>query len=267
MPDVSNARHESALIEFERVTVMRGDTTALDDISLRIGAGEHVAIIGPNGCGKSTFIKAITRECYPLARDESSLKILGGDQWNIFELRSLLGIVSSDLMTFCIRDMTGLDMVLSGFFSSIGIWPNHEVTEQMRARAWEALEHLEVAYLAERFTDQMSSGEGRRLLLARALVHQPRALILDEPSTALDLFAQHELRATLRKLAHSGIGIVMVTHFLSDLIPEIERVILMQRGKIVADGPKREILTARRLSELFGLKVDLAERDGYYNLW
>jgi iron complex transport system ATP-binding protein len=137
----------------------------------------------------------------------------------------------------------------------------------MRARAWEALEHLEVAYLAERFTDQMSSGEGRRLLLARALVHQPRALILDEPSTALDLFAQHELRTTLRKLARSGIGIVMVTHFLSDLIPEIERVILMQRGRIVADGPKREVLTARGLSELFGLKVDLAERDGYYNLW
>ncbi len=111
--------NENALIEFERVTVMRGDTKALDDISLRIGAGEHVAIIGPNGCGKSTFIKSITRECYPLALPESSLKILGGDHWNVFELRSLLGIVSSDLMTFCIRDMTGMEMVLSGFFSSI----------------------------------------------------------------------------------------------------------------------------------------------------
>jgi iron complex transport system ATP-binding protein len=260
-----NDKH--GLIQFERVTVMRGDTRALDDISLTIGAGEHVAIIGPNGCGKSTFIKAITRECYPLARKETSLKILGGEDWNIFELRSLLGIVSSDLMTFCIRDMTGLEMVLSGFFSSIGIWPNHQVTEEMRSRAWKALEHLEVTSLAERFTDQMSSGEGRRLLLARALVHAPRALILDEPSTALDLFAQHELRTTLRKLARSGIGMVMVTHHLSDLIPEIERVILMRQGKIVADGPKREILTAGRLSELFGLKVDLAERDGYYNLW
>ena len=137
----------------------------------------------------------------------------------------------------------------------------------MRASAWQALEHLEVTYLADRFTDQMSSGEGRRLLLARALVHQPRALILDEPSTALDLFAQHELRNTLRKLAGKGIGLVMVTHFLSDLIPEIERVILMQRGRILADGPKREILTARRLSDLFGLEVELVEREGYYNLW
>lgn len=264
---MKTSRAEHPLIEFERVTVMRGDAKALDDITLKIGAGEHVAIIGPNGCGKSTFIKAITRECYPLARRESSVKILGGENWNIFDLRSLLGIVSSDLMTFCIRDITGLDMVLSGFFSSIGIWPNHQVTEPMRQRAWKALEQLEVTHLAERATDQMSSGEGRRLLLARALVHEPRALILDEPTTALDLFAQNELRATLRKLAAAGIGIVMVTHHLSDLIPEIERVILMQRGKVVADGAKREVLTEARLSSLFGLRLDLAERDGYYNLW
>src|SRR5579863_3410995 len=145
MPDILD-HPKPPLIEFERVTVMRGDTLALDDVSLKIGAGEHVAIIGPNGCGKSTFIKAITRECYPLARDQTSLKILGGDRWNIFELRALLGIVSSDLMTFCIRDMTGLEMVLSGFFSSIGIWPNHAVTDAMLEQSWKALEHLEVTY-------------------------------------------------------------------------------------------------------------------------
>jgi iron complex transport system ATP-binding protein len=255
------------LIEFEQVSVMRGATLALDDISLKIGAGEHVAIIGPNGCGKSTFIKVITRECYPLARDGSWLNILGEDHWDVFELRRLLGIVSSDLMAYCTRDVSGLDLVLSGFFSSIGIWPNHEVTPEMRLSAKRALEQLEVPHLAGRYTDEMSSGEARRVLLARALVHEPRALILDEPSTALDLFAQHELRETLRRLARSGIGIVMVTHHLSDLIPEIERVILMQRGRIVADGPKREILTADRLGGLFGLPVDLAERSGYYNLW
>jgi iron complex transport system ATP-binding protein len=258
---------ECPLIEFERVSVMRGSTLALDDISLRIGAGEHVAIIGPNGCGKSTFIKAITRECYPLARDGSRLNILGKDHWNVFELRTLLGIVSSDLMAFCTRDVTGLDLALSGFFSSIGIWPHQQVTSEMRQRAERALLQLEVPHLARRFTDEMSSGEARRVLLARALVHEPRALILDEPSTALDLFAQYELRQILRNLAQSGIGIVMVTHHLSDLIPEIERVILMQRGRVVADGPKREILTAERLSGLFGLPLNLAEQDGYYNLW
>lgn len=255
------------LIEFEHVTVMRRSTIAVDDVSLKIGLGEHVAILGPNACGKSTLIKAITRECYPLVREGSSVRILGEERWNVFELRTLLGIVSSDLMATCTRDVSGRDIVLSGFFSSIGIWPHQEVTSEMHERSERALAMMEVSHLAERFTDEMSSGEARRVLLARALVHDPRALILDEPSTALDLFAQHELRLILRKLAQSGIGIVMVTHHLSDLIPEIDRVVLMDRGRIVADGPKREVLVASRLSALFGRPLELSERDGYYNLW
>ena len=256
-----------ALIEFENVSVMRGETLALKEVTLRIGLGEHVAILGPNGCGKSTLIKTITRECYPLVREGSSVRIMGRDRWNVFELRQLLGIVSSDLMTSCTRDVTGRDIALSGFFSSIGIWPHQQVTPAMHEKAEQALAMLEVSHLADRFTDEMSSGEARRVLLARALVHDPHALILDEPSTALDLFAQHELRLIFRKLAQAGIGLVMVTHHLSDLIPEIDRVVLIDHGRIIADGPKREILIAPRLSELFGLPLDLTERDGYYNLW
>jgi iron complex transport system ATP-binding protein len=256
-----------SLIEFERVTVMRGKTAALQEVSLRIGIGEHVAILGPNGCGKSTLIKAMTRECYPLAAEGSSVRILGQERWDVAELRMMLGIVSMDLMTMCTRSVSGRDIVLSGFFSSIGIWPHQEVKPDMYERADRAMSLMEVFHLAERCTDEMSSGEARRVLLARALVHDPRALILDEPSVSLDLSAQHELRLILRKLSRSGIAIVIVTHHLSDLIPEIERVVLMNRGRIVADGPAREMLVEWRLSELFGRPVQLSQRDGYYNLW
>jgi len=246
---------------------MRGHTVALNDVSLKIGLGEHIAILGPNGCGKSTLIKAITRECYPLIQDGSSVRILGEERWEVWELRKLLGIVSSDLMATCTRAASGRDIVLSGFFSSIGIWPHQEITPQMLESADRAMEMLEVSHLAERFTEEMSSGEARRVLIARALVHDPRALLLDEPSIALDLSAQHELRLMLRKLAQSGIGIVMVTHHLSDLIPEMDRVVLMNRGTIIADGPTREVLVENRLSALFGRPLELSERDGYYNLW
>jgi len=258
---------QPSLIEFEHVSVVRGGTLALNDVSLKIGVGEHVAILGPNGCGKSTLIKAITREVYPLLNEGSSVRILGEDRWDVSELRTLLGIVSSDLMTTCTRAVSGRDIVLSGFFSSIGIWPHQEIAAGMHEQAERAMAMLEVLHLADRDTDEMSSGEARRVLLARALVHSPRALILDEPSIALDLSAQHELRMILRKLAQSGIGIVMVTHHLSDLIPEIERVVLMQHGKILADGSTREVLVEHRLSELFGRPLELSERDGYYNLW
>jgi len=256
-----------ALIRLRNVTVMRGGNVALRDLSLTIGQGEHVAILGPNGCGKSTLIKTITRECYPLAGEDSSVEILGQSLWNVFSLRSMLGIVSNDLMTQCTREITGVDVVLSGFFSSIGIWPNHHVTEEMREKAAEALMLLEAPHLSEKPVNEMSSGEARRMLIGRALVHGPKALLLDEPSTSLDLFAQHELRETVRRLAQSGIGIVLVTHHLSDIIPEIDRVILMRAGQIVADGAKSEVLTARSLRDLFGVDVELAQRDGYYHLW
>jgi iron complex transport system ATP-binding protein len=255
------------LIDLRRVTVMRGENIALRELSLTIGAGEHVAILGPNGCGKSTLIKTITRECYPLAQPGSLVEILGQSLWNVVDLRSMLGIVSNDLMAQCTREITGFEIVLSGFFSSIGIWPNHHVTDAMRAKASEVLTLLEAPHLANKPVEEMSSGEARRMLIGRALVHAPRALLLDEPSTSLDLFAQHELREMVRKLAQSGIGILLVTHHLSDIIPEIDRVILMREGRVVADGPKDRLLTADSLRDLFGVEVELAQRDGYYHLW
>jgi iron complex transport system ATP-binding protein len=246
---------------------MRGDTVALRNVSLTIGAGEHVAILGPNGCGKSTLIKTITRECYPLAQPGATVTIMGESVWNVASLRSMLGIVSNDLMAQCTREITGGEIVLSGFFSSIGIWPNHHVTPKQRRKAADILRFLEAAHLADKRVDEMSSGEARRMLIGRALVHDPKALLLDEPSTSLDLFAQHELRENVRKLARSGIAILLVTHHLSDIIPEIDRVILMRDGEIADDGPKEELLTAVGLSKLFGVKVELARRDGYYHLW
>jgi iron complex transport system ATP-binding protein len=154
------------LIEFEHVSVMRGTTVALNDVSLRIGVGEHVAILGPNGCGKSTLVKAITRECYPLVREGSRVRIMGRDRWNVFELRTLLGIVSNDLMSACTRAVSGREIVISGFFSSIGVLDEHEITADMHEGADRALSLLDALHLAERCTNEMSSGEARRVLLA-----------------------------------------------------------------------------------------------------
>jgi iron complex transport system ATP-binding protein len=258
---------EPALVDLRNVRVVRGDNVALDDFSLRINAGEHVAILGPNGCGKSTLIKTITRECYPVIREGSSMTILGQSRWNIFELRSVLGIVSNDLMQDVTGETSGREVVLSGFFSSTRIFDHQTVEPEQRRRADAVLERVGISHLAERPVAEMSSGEAKRVLIARALVHDPQTLLFDEPSNSLDVFAQHGLRETMRQLAQSGIGIVLVTHHLSDVIPEINRVVLMTKGKIQADGRKQDLLNPAEISRLFEIPVDITRRDGYYHLW
>src|SRR6266705_2258669 len=178
------------LLSLKRVTVMRGDRAGLEDVTLEIASGEHICILGPNGCGKSTLIKTITRECYPLVRQGSSISILGRENWNVFELRSLLGIVSPDLLASCTTDATGRDVVLSGFFSSTRIFPHHHPDPKLLARAEETLWRLGVGHLADRALAEMSSGEATRTLIARALVHNPQTLLFDEPSNALDIGSQ-----------------------------------------------------------------------------
>lgn len=254
-------------MDLSNIRVIRGDNVALDDFSLRIAAGEHVAILGPNGCGKSTLIKTITRECYPVVRDGSSMTILGQRRWNIFQLRTVLGIVSNDLMADCTGETSGREVVLSGFFSSTRIFDHQTVQPDHRRRADAVLDRLGVPHLADRPVAEMSSGEAKRILIARALVHDPGTLLFDEPSNSLDVSAQHGLRETMRELAQSGIGIVLVTHHLSDVIPEIGRVVLMRNGKIQADGKKEELLETNRISRLFGIPVEITKRDGYYHLW
>lgn len=252
------------LIDMRNITVMRGRKTALDGFNLRIGCDEHVAILGPNGCGKSTLIKTITRECYPVFREDSSISILGEESWDVFKLRSRLGIVSNDLMLSCTGEACGRDVVLSGFFSSTAVWPNHDVDVQKRQLADAALAELKISHLAERPVSEMSSGEARRVLIARALVHRPHALLFDEPCNSLDLAAQQSLRHAMSALAQSGTAIILVTHELADIVPEIQRVVLMSGGRVVADGSKEEILRVERLSALFGIDLEITRRDGHY---
>jgi iron complex transport system ATP-binding protein len=258
------------LLELRNVSVQRGERQterlALDHVSLRIEQGEHTCILGPNGCGKSTLIKTITRECYPLALEGASMSILGRERWDVAELRSSLGIVSPDMLALCTSDATGRDVVLSGFFSATRIFPHHKPSPELLEKVDGALARLGLTHLADRPVAEMSSGEAKRTVIARALVHRPSTLLFDEPTNALDIGAQFQLRETMRELARSGLGVLLVTHHVSEIIPEIERIILLREGHVVGDGPKDEILTEGRLRELFGVPIQLTRAGGYYHV-
>jgi len=255
-------------LELEHVNVARGETTVLHDINLRVGAGEHIAILGPNGCGKSTLIKTMTCECYPLALEGTRVSIFGRERWDLTELKRRLGVVSAELPGKATLRTTGRDAVLTGFFSSSTLWPNLVVTAAMRERAQEVLELVGAAGFAEQLVGEMSAGQQRRVMIGRALVGSgAEMLLLDEPSNMLDLAAQQGLRGMLRRLAVQGTGILLITHHIADILPEIGRVILMREGRIVADRAKAELLRADVLSELFGVRVGVEERDGFFHAW
>lgn len=264
--------NEAEFLELRHVNVARGERTVLHDVNLTVRAGEHVVILGPNGCGKSTLILAMTCQIYPIFSPQMKLRIFGRERWDLTQLRKQLGVVGSGLMG---SDMpgertastSGLDAVIAGFFSASTLWPNLHVTAEMRERAHEALERMEALKLAKRLVGEMSAGEKRRILIARALVHRPRQLLLDEPSNALDLAAQRELRETLRRLAAEGTGLMLVTHYLGDILPEIKRVILMRNGRIVGDGAREELLTAPKLSELFSTPVRIGHDEEWLHSW
>ncbi|MEG2802729.1 ATP-binding cassette domain-containing protein [Stenotrophomonas sp.] len=254
------------LIELDRACVIRGQVRVLHDLSLRIAQGQHTALLGPNGCGKSSFIKLITRELYPLAQADGSVavRVLGQNRWQVDRLRSQLGIVTGDLSSN-LADMPGLtveEAVLSGFFASFVVPAFREVTAEMRQRVRDTLGLVGALPLLQRGYAELSAGETRRVLIARALVNRPQALLLDEPSTGLDLIARQHLIATMRRLAAEGITLVLVTHHIEEIIPEIERVVMLRGGRIVADGSRAELLRDGPLSDLFGGPVQVVEHDG-----
>ena len=268
----SPAAADCLLLDFDKITIQRGDRVILRDFRLQIRAGEHLAILGPNGSGKSTLVKLMTCELYPQAGIRGTrFRLFGEEQWSLEDVHRRVGIVTLDMLQhlsheITTREVTARDMVLSGFFNSLGLWPHHVVTATQQRRTREILGFLRITHLANRPLSAMSSGEQRRALIGRALVHNPEALILDEPTTSLDPGAVHEFRRVLSRLARMGKSVVLVTHNVADLVPEIERVLLMKNGRLVADGPKSQVLSSASLSRLFGKKLRLIRHRRHYDL-
>lgn len=254
------------LIDIRNAAVYRGDTRVFDNLTLCIRQNEPTAILGPNGSGKTTLLKVITRELYPVRRNDSHLRILGRETWDVWELRSHIGVVSDDLQMHYAPATSALDVVLSGYFSSVGVHGSiaGRITVDQRRRALEVMHDLGVGPLARTPLGTMSTGQQRRCLLARALVHDPGTLILDEPTAGLDLAASFDYLAHIRRLANRGRNIVLVTHLLNEIPPEVGRVVLIREGAVLADGPKDETLTAGNLTALYGTGICLVKVDGYY---
>lgn len=250
-------------LELQSVEVWLGPRRVFDDLTLRLHPGEHTVVLGPNGSGKSSLVKLLSRELYPVVKPGSCLRIFGSATVNLWELRGRIGLVSQDLQAAYGGRVPAADVVLSGFFGSVGIGRSQVATAAQHRRVAELMEQLGLAGLAERPYGQLSDGQRRRLLLARALVHGPEVLVLDEPTNGLDLKAKHQLLAILRDLARTGTTLLLVTHQIEAILPEISRCVLLREGKVVGDGPSDALLQDVPLSALFATPLRVCEANGY----
>ena len=254
------------ILDIQHATVYRGDTRVFADFSFALHEGEHAAIIGPNGAGKSTILKVLAGEVHPVPLDETSIRLFGEAQWNVWDVRKRLGIVSHDLQHQYMDQVTGLKVILSGFYASIGIYGHQDYSYAQIARADKMLEEMGVGWLKDRRFGDMSTGEQRRCLLGRAVVHEPTALVLDEPTSGLDLTATFQYLDLVRTHIRKGKTLLLVTHHIHEIPPEVERVVLLKRGKILQDGDKRAVLSEDNLSALFDRSVTLAQANGWYQV-
>lgn len=258
---------EQPIIVLNDISVRRKGKNILNKVDLTINKDEHVAIIGPNGAGKSTLVQIISQEIHPLYSSTSKRLVFNKERWHVLELRKKMGIVSAALQYLCTTSYPVLHIVLSGFFSSIGLDFHHQVTKEMEEEAYQRLKEQKVEHLADKPMRNLSSGEARRVLLARATVHNPQVMLLDEAVSNLDLPAKSMYRNSVKNFTKEGKTVILVTHDLSEIIEEINRVIILKEGSVFADGPKSEILNEETLSAAYDTKVFLSQRDNRYNAW
>lgn len=247
------------LIEVNDAVVRREGKTILSIGSFTLEEGRSVAILGPNGSGKSTFVDLISRETFPLHREIPPVLFRGKHNRTLEEIKQQIGFVSASMQDQIAVHLDALEVVEGGFFGSLGVPKRFSVSESQRDAAFDVMQELGIADLAEQDMLTLSTGQARRVLVARALVHDPDVLVFDEPCTGLDPNGMYYVRKSMSSVIDAGKSVVLVTHYPEDIVPEIDRIVLIKDGRIIADGTREQLLAPQSLSMLFDLPVTAFE--------
>ena len=260
------SKHTDAIITCD-LTVTRIDTHILRGITCRIPSGLCTAILGPNGSGKTTFTRTLTAQMFIT---KGTVTVLGQTigQTDVRALRQRIGVVNPavghDGGVTVDDELSAREAVLTGFFGTIGLY--HEVSDEQRTRADEALAQVGIAHRSDLRFSLLSTGEQRRCLIARALVNHPELLILDEPTAGMDIAGREQVLATVEQILDQPEPptVLMITHHVEELSPRTQYVMLLDQGEVVASGSPDEVITSENLGRLYGCEVLVRKEHGRF---
>lgn len=257
---------QQAFLRLHDAVVRRSGKTILEISDFTLEFGQHMALLGPNGAGKSTFIKLITREVLPLYKDDPAVLFMGNPRATLAQVKQTVGMVSSTMQDQITVHLPVVEIVVGGLYGTLGLPHGTTLQQKDVERAQQVMAELGILDLAERDVMTLSTGQARRVLIARALIHEPKVLVLDEPCTGLDPAGMFHVRKSMRKLAQRGVTLVLVTHYPEDIVPEIDRVTMIRDGKVFADGRKQDLLTSEAMTKLFDVPLQTSQTGEYFSL-
>ena len=260
---IVNLKASQPVLSVDGLHIERGGTVILNEVSWRVARGQHWAILGANGSGKTSLLSALTGYLMPTAGNVSLLgETYGRSDWR--ELRKKIGIVSSSVRQMMADEEPALESVASGKYAMIDFWGR--LTRREKAEALALLRQVECEYLAQRIWRVLSQGERQRVLIGRALMARPRVLILDEPCAGLDPAAREHFLQFIQRLGRrrNSPTLILVTHHVEEIMPVFSHVLVLKAGQVLGAGEKTATLSTKILSQTFGAKVKLQLKAGRY---
>ena len=238
----------------------------LSDININLNYGENILILGPNGSGKTTFLKLLNRSIYPIKSKNSLFKLFNEENINIWELRKKVGFLFKEMEKRVSYGVKLYDVISSGFTGIFNSRYSHLLSEREKIKIDNLINQWELSNIIETEFQTLSDGQKRRALLARALVYEPKILVLDEPFCNLDLKSSFILNQNIKKLLNQSVNIIYVTHNLESILSKTNRVLLMKDGKIINDGCPKELINTKNISNLFNISIKVIEQEGYWRV-
>ena len=251
-------------LDVKNTTAYKQDYKVINNLSIKLFYDEKIIILGPNGSGKSSIVDLINRNIYPLVEKESHFKIFNQELIDIWKVRNYISTVNNEIKFRINKDLIVKDVLLSGLYGRFCKVDNPKIEELNRVK--ELIEKMFLNDIADKEFGCLSDGERQISIIARAIINNPKVLILDEPSVNLDLRSRIFLVEKIKHLSQLGICILCITHDISLITKDYSRLIFLKDRKIIRDGKPSELMNSNNINELFGIDIELIENNNSWDV-